>query len=30
VKSGDQLVKGPYVAESYEVQVEDDYVVVTV
>ena len=30
VQSGDQLVKGPYVAESYEVQVEDDYVVVTV
>jgi nitrite reductase/ring-hydroxylating ferredoxin subunit len=30
VQSGDQLVKGPYVAESYEVRVEDDYVVVTV
>jgi len=30
VHSGDQLVKGPYVAESYEVRVEDDYVVVTV
>ncbi|SDT53706.1 Rieske (2Fe-2S) protein [Bradyrhizobium canariense] len=29
VQSGDQLVKGPYVAESYDVRVEDDYVVVT-
>jgi 3-phenylpropionate/trans-cinnamate dioxygenase ferredoxin subunit len=30
VQRGDDLVKGPYVAESYEVQVEDDYVVLTV
>jgi nitrite reductase/ring-hydroxylating ferredoxin subunit len=30
VQSGNELVKGPYVAESYEVAVEDDYVVVTV
>jgi nitrite reductase/ring-hydroxylating ferredoxin subunit len=30
VESGNELVKGPYVAESYEVRVEDDYVVLTV
>ena len=30
VQSGDELVKGPFVAESYEVHVEDDYVVLTV
>jgi nitrite reductase/ring-hydroxylating ferredoxin subunit len=30
VQSGNELVKGPYVAESYEVEVEDDYVVLTV
>jgi nitrite reductase/ring-hydroxylating ferredoxin subunit len=29
VQRGDELVKGPYVAESYEVRVEDDYVVLT-
>jgi nitrite reductase/ring-hydroxylating ferredoxin subunit len=30
VQSGDELVKGLYVAESYEVRVEDDYVVLSV
>lgn len=29
VQRGDELLKGPYVAESYEVRVEDDYVVLT-
>ena len=30
VQRGDELVKGPFVAESYEVHVEDDYVVLTI
>jgi 3-phenylpropionate/trans-cinnamate dioxygenase ferredoxin subunit len=30
VQHGDELVKGPFVAESYDVKVEDDYVVLTI
>jgi len=30
VQHGDELVKGPFVAESYDVHVEDDYVVLTI
>ena len=30
VESGDLLVKGPYVAERFEVSIEDDYIVVEV
>jgi 3-phenylpropionate/trans-cinnamate dioxygenase ferredoxin subunit len=30
VEKGDELVKGPYVADSYEVAVEHDYIVLTV
>ncbi|WP_022721051.1 Rieske (2Fe-2S) protein [Rhodopseudomonas sp. B29] len=29
VERGEELVKGPYVAESYDVTVEDDYVVLS-
>ena len=30
VESGGELVKGPYVAERFNVSVEDDYIVVEV
>jgi len=30
VEAGARLVKGPYVAETYEVTLEDDYVILTI